>query len=194
MTKLMKQLSELPRGFSRPTALPSNGEEHKGWESANRQWWESHPMRYDWKDGIPYPEFSREFYREIDKRFFDAVALYAPCTRVPFDWIVDFDALRNQDVLEFGGVGNGSHAQLLVEHARSFNGIDLTEYAVKSTSERMRVFGLSANVVQMDAEQMKFADKSFDFIWSWGVIHHFANTRRCWRRCTASCVRVAQRQ
>jgi ubiquinone/menaquinone biosynthesis C-methylase UbiE len=30
----------------------------------------------------------------------------------------------------------------------------------------------------MDAEDMEFADASFDFIWSWGVIHHSADTRR----------------
>jgi ubiquinone/menaquinone biosynthesis C-methylase UbiE len=177
MTKLMKELAELPKGFSQPTALPVTADQQQGWQHANRDWWESHPMRYDWKDGIPYEEFSKEFYIEIDKRFFDAVELYAPCNKIPFDWLIDFAALQTKDVLE-AGVGNGSHAQLLATHAKSFNGIDLTEYAVKSTSERMRVFGLSANVQQMDAEQMLFPDNTFDFVWSWGVIHHSANTRK----------------
>ena len=30
----------------------------------------------------------------------------------------------------------------------------------------------------MDAEDMQFASNSFDYIWSWGVIHHSADTRR----------------
>ena len=30
----------------------------------------------------------------------------------------------------------------------------------------------------MDAEKMDFADASFDFIWTWGVIHHSSNTRQ----------------
>jgi ubiquinone/menaquinone biosynthesis C-methylase UbiE len=105
------------------------------------------------------------------------VDLYAPCKKIPFDWLLDFESLRTKDVLEIG-VGNGSHAQLLAENARSFTGIDLTEYAVKSTSARMRVFGLAGTVAQMDAEQMQFPDNSVDLVWSWGVIHHSANTRR----------------
>jgi SAM-dependent methyltransferase len=36
---------------------------------------------------------------------------------------------------------------------------------------------LPADIRQMDAEAMEFPDASFDFIWSWGVIHHSANTR-----------------
>ena len=177
MTKLMKELEELPKGFSQPTALPASTDEERGWQDANRDWWESYPMRYDWKGGIPYDEFSKEFYAEIDRRFFTAVELYAPCKKIPFDWLIDFDSLRTKDVLEIG-VGNGSHAQLLAEHAKSFTGIDLTEYAVRSTSERMRAFGLAGTVAQMDAEQMQFPDNSFDLVWTWGVIHHSANTRK----------------
>jgi len=177
MTKLMKELEELPAGFSEPTALPASADEQRGWQRANREWWESHPMRYDWKGGIPFAEFSREFYEEIDRRFFRAVELYAPCKRVPFDWLIDFGSLKTKDVLEIG-VGNGSHAQLLAEHAKSFTGIDLTEYAVRSTAERLRVFGVTGDVRRMDAEQMEFPDDSFDLIWSWGVIHHSANTRK----------------
>ena len=28
----------------------------------------------------------------------------------------------------------------------------------------------------MDAEHLEFPDETFDFVWSWGVIHHSANT------------------
>ncbi len=177
MMKLMKEVEELPAGFCEPTALPASTQQEQHWQAANREWWESHPMRYDWKEGIACEEFSPEFFAEIDRRFFSLVEQYAPCKKIPFDWLIDFESLRDKDVLEIG-VGNGSHAQLLATHARSFNGIDLTEYAVKSTSARLRVLGLPGKVQQMDAERMQFADSSFDVIWSWGVIHHSANTRR----------------
>ena len=36
----------------------------------------------------------------------------------------------------------------------------------------------SARIMQMDAEEMTFPDSSFDYIWTWGVIHHSADTRK----------------
>ena len=46
------------------------------------------------------------------------------------------------------------------------------------TAQRLRVFKIAGQILQMDAEDMDFADSSFDFIWSWGVIHHSADTHR----------------
>ena len=167
----------VPEGFNNPTALPSGSDQARRWQELNRTWWESHPMRYDWKEAIPYKEFSKEFYLEIDRRFFESVRLFAPWKSVPFDFLVDFETLKGKDVLEIG-VGNGSHAQLLAAHSKSFTGIDLTDFAVKSTSDRMRCFQLNARILRMDAEHMQFDDNSFDFIWTWGVIHHSSSTRR----------------
>ena len=173
----MEYKKSLPTGFATPTQLPASPEQHGNWQDSNRTWWESHPMRYDWHDGIQHQEFSREFFAEIDRRFFDAVRLYMPWRKIPFDALVDFGSLKTKDVLEIG-CGNGSHAQLLATHSRSYTGIDLTDYAVGSTSRRLQAFGLPGSVRRMDAEAMNFADGSFDYIWTWGVIHHSANTRR----------------
>jgi ubiquinone/menaquinone biosynthesis C-methylase UbiE len=168
----------LPEGFTSPTELPQTETQAKEWQAVNRSWWENHPMRYDFMQGEnPYPEFTKEFYTEIDWRFFSNAREFMPWNTIPFDALIDFDALKAKDVLEIG-VGNGSHAQLLAEHARSFTGIDLTDFAVQSTAKRMRCFGLDARILRMDAENMEFEDNSFDFIWSWGVIHHSSNTQR----------------
>jgi SAM-dependent methyltransferase len=171
--------NELPKGYSSPTGLPPD-ELRGDWQQRNRSWWEQHPMRYDWKDRLAPPEFSREFYQEIDRRFFEDAQHYMPALQRPFDRLVPFAELGGCDVLEIG-VGSGSHAQLIAPHCRSYTGIDLTAYAVESTSKRFEMFGLPGTVRQMDAEQMAFADASFDFIWSWGVIHHSADTRRVLR-------------
>jgi SAM-dependent methyltransferase len=174
--------SDTPKapGFSSPTQLPGSAQEAARWQEANQAWWQSHPMRYDWKQELALPEFSREFFGEIDRRFFSAAREFLPWDERPFDPLIDFASLRNQDVLEIG-VGNGSHAQLLAQSARTFTGIDITAYAVESASRRLQCFGLPGTILRMDAERMQFADNSFDFVWSWGVIHHSSDTRRVLR-------------
>ncbi len=172
----MDTQQKLPSGFSNPTELPDS-ETTGEWQNQNRSWWENNPMRYDWGDRIPAEEFSKEFYEEIDQRFFFDASRYMPPKNRPFDEIIPFADLATKDVLEIG-VGNGSHAQLIAPHCKSYTGIDLTDYAVKSTSKRFEVFGLKGGIRQMDAEKLEFPDASFDFIWTWGVIHHSANTGR----------------
>jgi ubiquinone/menaquinone biosynthesis C-methylase UbiE len=164
-------------GFDNPTDLPTDAEEQRDWQSQNRDWWESNPMRYDWNDPLQSHEHSREFFEEIDRRHFFDAARYAPPQQLPFDELIPYSQLREMDVLEIG-IGNGSHAQLIAPRARSYTGIDLTDYAVNSTRHRFELFDLSGRVLRMDAEKMDFPDNSFDFVWTWGVIHHSANTER----------------
>jgi ubiquinone/menaquinone biosynthesis C-methylase UbiE len=168
---------KVPEGFDASTDLPHSEGEAVRWQGANRSWWESHPMRYEWGGANPFAPGSREYFTEIDRRFFEAAADFMPWKEIPFEALVDFRSLAGSDVLEIG-VGSGSHAQLLATHARSFTGIDLTDNAVQTTRTRAAAFGLRANVMRMDAERMAFHDGAFDFIWSWGVIHHSSNTRR----------------
>ena len=153
----MKTKEKIPEGFNSPIDLPRTDDEANDWQNANRSWWESHPMRYDWKQEILNEEYSKPFYSEIDHRFFSAVGQFMPWRKIPFDPLIDFDRLASQDVLEIG-VGNGSHAQLLAKHSHSFTGIDITDYAVKSTTERLKCFDLDATILRMDAEKMDFAD------------------------------------
>lgn len=170
----------IPEGFDSPTALPRTPAQSQEWQQANRGWWENHPMRYDFSSKVQAKEFSEEFYREIDARFFSDVRTFMPWQHIPFDPLIDFESLKDKDVLEIG-VGNGSHAQLISPFTRSYTGIDLTDYAVLSTTKRLEIFkDVKANtkIIRVDAEKMDFSSESFDFIWSWGVIHHSANTRR----------------
>jgi SAM-dependent methyltransferase len=164
-------------GFDSPTQLPGSDEQRRQWQSANKTWWESTPMRYDWRTELSPAPGSKEYFAEIDRRFFSAAEKFLPCKEIPFDRFISFAELAHKDVLEIG-VGQGSHAQLLAPRCRSFTGIDLTEHAAEMTAKRLKVFGLPGQVLRMDAEDMKFADQSFDFVWSWGVIHHSADTRR----------------
>ncbi|MCB2263671.1 MAG: class I SAM-dependent methyltransferase [Candidatus Thiosymbion ectosymbiont of Robbea hypermnestra] len=160
-----------------PVQLPSSEEQSRRWQKENREWWETNPMRYDWKQEIPYAPGTREFYQEIDNRFFSASKSFLPWRDKPFDTLIPFNELADRHCLEIGP-GCGSHAQLIAQAARSYTAIDLTDFAVNTTSKRLETFGLDAEVKRMDAERMAFPDDTFDFIWTWGVIHHSANTDR----------------
>jgi SAM-dependent methyltransferase len=132
-------------------------------------------MRYDWHGHVPYPELSPEYFTEIDRRFFSDIGACMPWQALPFDPLIPYSDLDALKVLEVG-VGSGSVAGLLSQSAKFFVGIDLTSHAVQATGERLRQLGRPAQVLQMDAERLAFSDESFDYVWSWGVIHHSANT------------------
>jgi ubiquinone/menaquinone biosynthesis C-methylase UbiE len=162
--------------FNDPIKLPESQIQQDEWNKANKDWWENNPMRYDFSEALNKQEFTSDFFKEIDKRFFNASREFSPYINRPFEGIIDFDYIKDKSVLEIG-VGNGSHAQLLSSNCLSYTGIDLTEYAVKSTRRRMELAEvMNSNILQMNAEELIFPVKSFDYIWSWGVIHHSANT------------------
>ena len=164
-------------GFNAPTQLPADEEQRRKWQLANKSWWERTPMRYDWREGLTSTFGTKEFFAEIDKRFFSSVRRFLPCNGTPFDHLISFKKLASEDVLEIG-VGYGSHAQLLAPRSRSYTGIDLTVEATEQTRARFALFDIPGKILQMDAEEMDFPDANFDFIWSWGVIHHSADTGR----------------
>ena len=90
----MSQLkNNTPQGFDSPGALPHDQLEAEAWQESNQTFWENSPMRYDWKKTVGAAEFSREFYDEIDQRFFNNAREYMPWQKVPFEQIIDFEWL-----------------------------------------------------------------------------------------------------
>jgi ubiquinone/menaquinone biosynthesis C-methylase UbiE len=162
-------------GFLAPTQLPRDDVERKGWQEANKAWWEASPMRYDWREHVEETPSTKAYFEEIDRRFLASARRYMPWRNIPFDAVIPFENLADKDVLEIG-VGQGTHAQFIAPRCKSFTGIDLTSRAAQATSKRLELFGIPARVLQMDAENMDFPSASFDYIWSWGVIHHSADT------------------
>jgi SAM-dependent methyltransferase len=86
-----------------------------------------------------------------------------------------FQEARGERVLEIG-VGLGADHQKFAEAGAILSGIDLTERAIEHTRRRLAVFGLTSELAVGDAENLAFADQSFDLVYSWGVLHHSPNT------------------
>ena len=142
-----------------------------------RRWWTRSPMTYDWQGTIPWEPGSPEFLAEVERRFLQECWFAQAPGAAPFSGLIDFPTIRGKDVLEIG-CGTGVHARLLAASGAKLTAVDLTPTAIELTRRRLELAGLEANVLEADAESLPFPDGSFDFDWSWGVIHHSAHTDR----------------
>jgi 2-polyprenyl-3-methyl-5-hydroxy-6-metoxy-1,4-benzoquinol methylase len=129
-------------------------------QERNRVWWESLPMTYEgWGNA------DRSTTREkVTAAFLAANPWLGP---------QHFASYANQDVLEIG-CGAGPATCLFAASGARVTAIDLTEAAVEMT--KRHVEGMPVTVRRMDAEQLTFPDAAFDHVFSWGVLHHSANT------------------
>ena len=142
----------------------------------NKSWWIRNVMSYDWHNEIKIERYSLDWFNEIDKAHIYSARLFAT-DKIPFDRIIPLDRLKNKKILEIG-CGMGLHTETMVRAGADVTSIDLTETAVEATKRRLELKGLNAHILQANAEEMLFDSGSFDFVWSWGVIHHSACTTR----------------
>ena len=149
-----------------------------GAQAGNRAWWTRHTMSYDWKDKVAREPFSRAWFDEIDARFIEAARHFAHDDR-PFGRIIPFEAIAGRRVLEIG-CGMGLHTELMARAGAHVTALDISPTSVAATRARLALRGLAADVREADAETLE-AEAAYDFIWSWGVIHHSARTGRVLR-------------
>jgi ubiquinone/menaquinone biosynthesis C-methylase UbiE len=142
-----------------------------------RDWWSRNPMTYDWRAEIPHEPGSREHLDEVEHRFLAASWFAQAPGASPYSGLIPFGDLAGKDVLEIG-CGTGVHARLLAEAGANVTAVDLTPTAIELTRRRLAMHGLHAEVLEADAEALPFDDASFDFVWSWGVVHHSNDTAR----------------
>lgn len=145
-------------------------------QAQNRTWWESTPMAYDWlAAGSTRPDAA--WFTAQDQLSIEAHRFFAT-TQIPYDRVIPFSELAGKNVLEIG-VGSGLHSELMARAGATVWGIDLTDSAVALTRHRFDGKQLGGRFDVWDAEQPRAEfDGRFDFIWSWGVIHHSSRTAR----------------
>lgn len=152
-----------------------------------RSWWAASPMTYGLAHGetaYARPDGttetvelgSKRFYELADETFFSWNApLHGP--QGPFSNLFPFARYRDKDVLEVG-CGMGCMASLWAGHGSRITAVDLNPVAVANTRKRFGLFGLSGVVQEADGESLPFASDSFDYAYSWGVLHHSPETCR----------------
>jgi SAM-dependent methyltransferase len=147
-------------------------------QRGNREWWESNPMTYDWEQTLQIQPGSRNWYQEIDRRFLESAYYAKGPDGTAFGRFLHPEFVRGKRVLEIG-CGMGTHAEMLVQAGAHLTAIDQTGFAVMATRSRLDLLQRGGQVIRQDAESLAFADNSFEFVWTWGVIHHSNSTERC---------------
>lgn len=118
------------------------------------------------------PEGTAEYFAQIEARRYELE---------PFiHRFAQFQSARGEDVLEIG-VGLGTDHVQFARAGAELHGVDLTERGIELVRTRLQLEGLSSDLRQADAEQLPFPDASFDYVYSWGVLHHTPDTPRAVR-------------
>src|SRR5450631_2698164 len=90
---------------------------------------------------------------------------------------VGFERTRGLRVLEIG-CGCGSEAERFARAGAHYTAVDLTGAAATITRRRFQLANLEGRFVKGDAENLPFADGSFDLVYSHGGLHHTPDTPR----------------
>jgi SAM-dependent methyltransferase len=135
-------------------------------------------MTYDWGRTVPFKPGEPEWFAEIDRRFFEAAYYARDRSGRPFGRLLDGAGVNGAKVLEIG-CGMGTHAAVLAMAGANLTAVDQTQTAVEMTQLRFDLASLPGRIMRADAERLPFPDRSFDVVWSWGVIHHSSSFETC---------------
>ncbi len=131
-----------------------------------RAFWQAHPCGTKFSDaemGTP------EFFELVEAH------RYAKEWHIPE--AADFSGARGFSVLEIG-CGLGTDGAQFAKAGARYTGVDLTEAAIDLAQRRFEISGLAGTFQVADAENLGFADASFDRVYSHGVLHHTPDTAR----------------
>lgn len=156
-------------------------------KKAIRDWWAGSPMTYAESHGnVEYrlPDGTMEQVQLGSRRFYELADSVFYRWNEPlhidtgkFGRIFDYERYRGKRVLEIG-CGMGCMASNWASHGANLTAIDLNPVAVAQTTQRFKAFGLQGEILEVDAESLPFPDENFDFVYSWGVIHHTPGIRK----------------
>ena len=134
-----------------------------------RAFWQANPCGVKFADAEPGT-----------RRFYELVEAHRYATEWHIPSAADFAGARGLQVLEIG-CGLGTDGAQFAKAGANYTGVDLTEAAIELARRRFELFNLPGNFKTADAENLSFADDSFDLVYSHGVLHHTPDTAKAIR-------------
>ncbi len=131
-----------------------------------RAFWQANPCGTKFADA---PPGSRRFYELVEQH------RYTKEWHIPL--AADFASTKGLKVLEIG-CGLGTDGVQFARAGADYTGVDLTDAAVELAQKNFELLGLHGTFRAADAENLDFANESFDLVYSHGVLHHTPETSR----------------
>ncbi len=152
-----------------------------------RDWWAAYPMTYGAAHGqatyvtesgsTETLEFgTREFFERVDATFYSWNNVLHTEEGF-FGKLFPYGRYEGKDVLEIG-CGLGTMAMNWAQHGARVAAVDLNPVSVAQTARRFRHFALPGTILEMDARTLAFTREAFDYVYSWGVLHHSPELER----------------
>jgi len=134
-----------------------------------RDFWQANPCGVKFADAEPGT-----------RRFYELVEAHRYATEWHIPRAADFGGAHGLKVLEIG-CGLGTDGAQFAKAGADYTGVDLTGAAVELARKRFELYDLPGKFQTADAENLDFADESFDLVYSHGVLHHTPDTAKAIR-------------
>lgn len=120
--------------------------------------------------GHQYEVGSREFFDTVERHRYQEYAPWMP-------EVMGFNEFAGGRLLEVG-CGMGTDLLQFARGGARVTGVDLTPRSVELSRRHLEIYGQQGDFALSDAENLPFADESFDVAYSNGVLHHTPDTAR----------------
>ena len=150
-----------------------------------REFWAASPMTYGSDHGkatftkedgstITVAIGTSEFFEHADHVLYEWNAKWHG-EEGHFSKLFDYKSFKGKPVLEVG-CGLGCMAMNWAQQGALLSAVDLNPVAIEQTKHRFSLYGLKGDIREADGEKLPFKDATFDYTYSWGVLHHSPNT------------------
>jgi ubiquinone/menaquinone biosynthesis C-methylase UbiE len=133
-----------------------------------REFWEAHPVA---AAAIPHAPGTPDYFREYDR-------LREANESVEFSYrLHEYRHFAGRRVLDVG-CGNGYVLSRYAAEGAEAHGVDVTRTGIRLCRQRFALGRLPGRFVVGSAEELPYADGTFDCVCSMGVIHHIPDAGR----------------